>query len=99
MVVASIVLNWVLPFFILLPKSAKRSGSVMMKIAVVVLIGRWVDLYTMVFPARFGDEPVFGLWEVAAIGCLVGLASLWLFRSFAKANPVPKHDPHHVLAA
>jgi hypothetical protein len=93
-VVASIVLNWVLPFFILLPQAAKRSEGVMMKIAVVLLIGRWVDLYTMIFPARFGAAPVFGLWEAAAIGCLVGVSGLWLFRAFGKANPVPKHDPY-----
>jgi hypothetical protein len=93
-VVASIVLNWVLPFFLLLPRAAKRSASVMMKIAVVVLIGRWVDLYTMIFPARFGEVPVFGIWEAATMGCLVGVGGLWLFRSFAKANPVPQHDPY-----
>ena len=66
----------------------------MMKIAVVVLIGRWVDLYTMIFPARFEAAPVFGLWEAAAIFCLVGVAALWLFRSFSKASPVPQNDPY-----
>ena len=93
-VVGSIVLNWVIPFFVLLPKPAKRSSGVMMKVAVVVLIGRWVDLYVMVFPSTLGDSPVFGIWEIASICCLVGTAGLLLFRSFSAAPPVPSHDPY-----
>ena len=93
-VVLAIVLNWCIPFFGLLPKPAKRSASVMMKVAVVVLMGRWVDLYVMVFPATGGETPVFGVWEVAAICCLVGSGSLLLLRSFPARNPVPIGDPY-----
>lgn len=92
-VVGSIVLNWVVPFFVLLPKPAKRNAGVMMKVAVVVLIGRWVDLYIMVFPSTLGENPVFGIWEVASISCLLGTVGWLLLRSFAKAAPVPRRDP------
>jgi len=93
-VVASIVLNWVVPFLVLLPRPAKRSSSVMMKVAVVVLIGRWIDLYVMVFPPTLGAAPVFSVWEVASICCLVGTAGFIFRRSFAAANPVPRLDPY-----
>jgi hypothetical protein len=59
-----------------------------------------VDLYVMVFPAiksgenRLFANPVFGLWEAAAICCLVGTAGLLLLRSFAAADPVPRNDPY-----
>ena len=66
----------------------------MLKISVVVLIGRWVDLYLMVFPTTIGETPVFGIWEVAAISCLAGTASLLLLRSFAATNHVPQRDPY-----
>ncbi len=72
----------------------------MMRVAVVVLIGRWVDLYVMVFPAiksggnRLFEGPVFGLWEVAAVCCLMGTGGLLLLRSFAAAGPVPCNDPY-----
>ncbi|MBC8353592.1 MAG: hypothetical protein H8E66_16455 [Planctomycetes bacterium] len=92
-VVGCIVLNWVIPFFVLLPKPAKRSSGIMMKVAIVVLIGRWVDLYVMVFPSTLGENPVFGIWEAASISCLIGTAGLLLFRSFANAGSVPRHDP------
>ncbi len=101
-VVATILLNWVIPFFVLLPKPAKRNASVMMKVAVVVLIGRWVDLYVMVFPSQAlvppGHSeigpPAFGIWEVAAIALLVGVAGTLFFRSFPYKSPVPKNDPY-----
>ena len=65
----------------------------MMKVAVVVLIGRWLDLYLMVFPATIGAVPVFGLWELAGAGFLVGTFGWLFYRSFDKAAPVPKGDP------
>jgi hypothetical protein len=74
--VGSIVLNWVIPFFVLLPRPCKRSESVMLKVAVVVLIGRWVDLYVMIFPPVTGDVPVMGLPEVASVVCICGLSAL-----------------------
>ncbi|MCG8449723.1 MAG: hypothetical protein MI725_09110 [Pirellulales bacterium] len=93
LMVVNIVLNWIVPFFILLPRPCKRSESVMMKVAVVVLIGRWVDLYVMVFPVTIGATPVFGPWELAGACLLVGAFGWLFFRSFIKANPVPKGDP------
>ena len=102
-VVASIVLNWIVPFFVLLPKPAKRNASVMMKVAVVVLIGRWVDLFVMIFPATLGamnDEglweaasPTFGVWETASVACLIAAAGLLLVRIFSSHKAVPEKDP------
>ena len=93
-VIASLVMNWLIPFFVLLPKPAKRNASVMMKIAVLVLVGRWVDLYVMVFPATVGDTPVFGAWEVLAIAAAMGLFVTMFFRTFARADVAPRNDPY-----
>ena len=93
-VVLAIVLNWIVPFFVLLPRPAKRSAGVMAKVAAVVLIGRWVDLYLMVFPSTIGETAVFGVWEAAAIICLTAVTCLLLLRSFAAMNPVPEQDPY-----
>ncbi|HUS95221.1 MAG TPA: hypothetical protein VMX97_00615 [Hyphomicrobiaceae bacterium] len=91
--VLNVVLNWIVPFFFLLPRPCKRSGGVMAKIAVVVLIGRWVDLYLMVFPSTIGATPVFGIWEIASVSCLVGLFGGLFYRSFFAAAPIPRGDP------
>ncbi len=91
-VVVSIVLNWLVPFFVLLPKPAKRSRTVMLRVAIVLLVGRWVDLYLMVFPSVLGATPVFGIWEIAAACGGVAVGIYLLRRSFTAANAVPKHD-------
>lgn len=92
-VILSIVLNWLVPFFVLLPKPAKRNASVMMKVAVVLLIGRWVDLYLMVFPSTTGDTSTFGIWEFAGVCCVAAAGLTLLDRSFRTSNPVPQNDP------
>ncbi|HIK93118.1 MAG TPA: hypothetical protein EYG03_14225 [Planctomycetes bacterium] len=65
----------------------------MLKIAVVVLIGRWVDLYVMVFPPVTGNVPVLGLPEIAGALCVCGLTGLLFIKAFAAANPVPGNEP------
>ena len=93
-VVGAILLNWVIPFFVLLPRNCKRSETVMLRIAAVVLIGRWIDLYAMVFPPVTGSVPVMGIPELAAIACLCGLLSLLFTRSFTAAPKIPLNDPY-----
>ena len=73
----------------------------MIRVAAVVLIGRWVDLYLMVLPSvtsadgeRLFQSPVFGVWEIATICCLLGVGGVLLFRSFAVTRPVPERDPY-----
>jgi hypothetical protein len=99
MIVANLILNWGIPFFVLLPRPNKRNETVMFRIAAIVLIGRWVDLSIMIFPPVVGDAPPAaedlargGLPEVAGAVTAIGL-TVWLFTSaFAAANPTPIQD-------
>lgn len=97
----SIFLNWILPFFALLPRPSKRSGKTAVRIAAAVLIGRWIDLYWIVIPSlqpTHGSHaeavhPLPGVAEVGTILFVTGLFALLVSRAFSKAAPVPKHDP------
>ena len=93
-VVAAIVLNWIVPFFWLLPKASKRSRSVMVRVAAVLLLGRWVDLVLMVFPTTLEGTPVVGLWEIAAVVCATSIAICLVDRAFRSAKPIPNNDPY-----
>jgi len=67
----SLFLNFVVPFFALLPREAKRSGAVLTKVAVLLLAGRLIDLYVWIYPPAVGSSPVFGPLEIGLlIGCL-----------------------------
>src|SRR5262249_39747770 len=50
LLIANVVLNWAVPFLVLLPRSAKRSPTVLARVCVVLLVGRWLDLYLMIGP-------------------------------------------------
>jgi len=93
MILASVALNWAIPFFTLLPRASKRSETVMLRVAGIVLVGRWIDLSAMIHPPVLGDAPPLGVPEIAGAIGGVGLAA-WLFiRSFSQAAPVPMNDP------
>jgi hypothetical protein len=92
----SFVINWIIPFFVLLPRNNKRNLRVMMGIAILVLVGRWLDLYIMVMPSHW-EAPRFGILEIAmAAGC-GGLIYLIVVRALSRAPLVPTHEP--VVAA
>jgi hypothetical protein len=92
-VLACILLNWAIPFFVLLPRPCKRNERVMLRICVLLLLGRWVDLYIMIYPPVTGTPPVFGLPELATICTICGLTVMLFMRAFAAAEPVPQQDP------
>jgi hypothetical protein len=78
--VLDIVLNWAIPFLVLLFRAAKRSPRVLGAVAVVILVGRWVDLSLMVHPARGVEAPTVGVIEVGLLLGAVGLGGLAVFR-------------------
>jgi hypothetical protein len=89
----NMALNWVVPFLVLLPKRTKRTGSLLAKVAAVILLGRCLDLYLMVQPAIGAVNPQFGLWEAAALTGAVALFVGVFVRSVSSASPVPLGDP------
>ncbi len=90
---ANIFLNWLIPFVMLLSRGAKRSDGWLLTACGVVLVGHWIDLYQLIFPA-FEHPAMIGLVEVAIV---IGFASLFL-QSFAnglrKSALVPQNDPY-----
>ena len=71
----NLTFNWGIPFIVLLFRSAKRSPRILGIVAVVVLIGRWLDLTLMIFPSQGSAAPAFGIIEA---GLLVGAAGIFL---------------------
>ncbi len=90
----NILLNWAVPFLVLLHIPAKRSPGMLLKISWVILVGRWVDLYLMIAPPFVGENPVFGVWEVGIAAGAAGLFFLAVFRTLRHAPVVPVGDPY-----
>lgn len=88
----SFVINWIIPFFALLPRTSKRSLKIMMTICILVLVGRWLDLYILVMPAHW-DAPRIGPLEIGMAAGTVGLIYVVVVRALSRAPLVPTHDP------
>ncbi|HWR35894.1 MAG TPA: hypothetical protein VN622_08520 [Clostridia bacterium] len=90
----NLALNWVIPFFALLPKLNKQNAGVLTKVSLVLLAGRWLDLYLMIGPTPAGAQPRIGLWEFGCVATAVGLFGISFFRAFGSAPAVPIRDPY-----
>jgi hypothetical protein len=92
----NIVLNWVVPFFGLIRRDAKRRRGLILAVCVVVLLGRWLDLYVMIFPAVLGESPSVGVWEIGMAAGAAGFFILALAQVLRAAPVVPVRDPQLV---
>ena len=89
----NIFLNWLIPFALLLSRGAKRSEGWLLTACGIVLVGHWIDLYVMIFPA-YEHAALVGLVDVAVV---IGFASLFLQTSASglrKAAFLPQNDPY-----
>lgn len=91
---ASLLLNWVVPFVVLMTIPVKRNASALTKVAVAVLVGRWFDLYLMIFPSQSPDGPVFGIWEAGMTIGAIAAVILVVRSALGAANIIPKGDPY-----
>lgn len=99
---ATPIFLFVIPFFALLPRASKRSDSVLLHVSIVVLIGRWLDLYVTIQPT-VSETPALGLSEIGATLLGVCVIALAIGASLRNASMVPRKDPfleeslhHHV---
>lgn len=94
--VLNFALNWVVPFFALLPRMNKQRAGVLVRVSIVLLLGRWLDLYLMIAPPFGGARPQIGIWEIGLMAGLVGVTVLGIFGALRRAPLVPVRDPYLV---
>jgi hypothetical protein len=91
--VLNVVLNWVVPFAVLIRRDTKRDRRVLAAVAAVLLAGRWIDLYLMILPPIVGERALPGPWEFGLLAGGAGLFGLLLARGLRAAPIVPAGDP------
>jgi hypothetical protein len=90
---ANILINWFLPFVLLMPKATARNRTFVKIVIPFLIAGQFIDLYVQVFPGTVGDQ-VLGFPE---IGTFIGFAGLFmLVTGFAltRANLYPARHPY-----
>ncbi len=90
---AEILLNWAVPFFVLLPVSTSRNKYFMIIVICFLIIGQYVEQYLQIVPGVTGKIQ-FGFIE---IGSFIGFAGLFAFvvaHSLSTAKVVPVNHPY-----
>ena len=90
--------HFALPFVLLLSRDLKRDARKLARVAVVLLVMRWIDLYWQAAPAFAHGEGEAGLhlhW--LDLATLVGIGGLWLgvyFDQLKKRPLLPAFEPY-----
>lgn len=84
--------HFLVPFFILLTRDAKRDPRFLSGAALLILFAHFLDLYWMVFPA-VAKGPVFWWQEISFTVLFVSVALLWIRRSMKRGADMPVGDP------
>jgi hypothetical protein len=74
--IGNLVLNWGLPFAILLFRRARENRLTLLLAAVSVLVGRWVDLVLMILPPVVRTGPPLEIADAILVLGMLALAVL-----------------------
>lgn len=91
--IVNVALNWGVPFLILLSAAAKRAPGVLASMAVLILVGRWLDLYLMILPPVTHGKVAFPWVELGMMLGAMGLFGLAFLAWFRRAPQTPVRDP------
>lgn len=97
----NLILNFVLPFLLLMTRDAKRHMSLLKVVCPIVVIGHWFDFYNMITPGVMQTGGGIGFIEiglalvfVSAFGYVV-LNALSKVPLVAKNHPMMEESLHH----
>lgn len=97
----NLILNFVLPFLVLMTRDAKRHSVFLKLVCTLIIFGHWIDFFLMVQPGTLGHNGGLGLMEVgmlllyASVFALVVLTNLSKGKLIAKNHPMLQESLHH----
>lgn len=91
--VLNLFLNWLIPFALLISRKAKRNEAILLSVCVIVLIGHWVDLYTMIHPA-LGLSARPGLFDAPIALGFFALFAWTVLNGIKQSALLPRYDPY-----
>lgn len=99
----NIILNFVLPFLLLMTRDAKRHMSMLKVVCPIVIVGHWFDFYNMVTPGVMQNDGGLGFVEIGLAMVFMAAFLFVTLTALSKAPLVAKNHPmmgealnHHI---
>ncbi|MEO1052576.1 MAG: quinol:cytochrome C oxidoreductase, partial [Bacteroidota bacterium] len=99
----NLIMNFFLPFLLLMTRDSKRHLSIIQLVCVIILIGHWFDFYQMITPGVMQYDGAFGLMEIGVTMVFGSLFMYVMLNSLAKHPLIAKNHPflkeslhHHI---
>lgn len=89
----NLVVNFAVPFFVLLPRASKRNTAVLKRVCFVLLVGHWLDLYLLIVPGLLNLNVSISWLEVSMALGYAGLFILTVGYALEKASLLPYRSP------
>ncbi len=100
----NLAMNFLAPVLLLMDRDNKRTDAKLLFVAIVVLLGHWVDYYQMIMPGAVEDgHNGFGIIEIGTALGFVGLFTFTVLTALSKKPLIAKNHPllqeslHHQL--
>jgi len=85
--------NFLLPFFVLMSRDAKRNAVFIIPIALIIFFSHWVDFLVLVLPGTMFDHGQLGFVEVGMFLAFLGAFIFVVLRALSKAPLETKNHP------
>lgn len=99
----NLILNFFLPFLILMTRDSKRHARFLKVIIPIVILGHWFDFYLMITPGTLKENGGYGFLELGLFLVYAGAFTYVILNQLAKAPLVAKNHPmleeslhHHI---
>jgi hypothetical protein len=94
----NLIINFLAPLLILMRRGSKRNYTTITFMAILILIGHWLDFYQMVFPTPTrGEDGAYhvelGLFDIGIALGFIGLIMFLTARSLAKHPLLARNHP------
>lgn len=88
-----LVPNFLIPLAVMVSSSIKRNYTVVLAMAVIVILGHWLDHFNMVYPGTVGPYWQIGLLEIGGLLFVLGLFVFSVMTALSKLKLIPEGHP------
>ncbi len=94
---SNFVIAFLIPFFALLTRGAKRNLFNLAIVSIIILVSRWVDLYTLVAPKIYEHhhvDAIIGPYEIVSAFLFAAIFVIVFIKFLSSRSIIIKDDPY-----